>query len=224
MKTNCIKIAGSEYRTKAALAEACRSIISQARDNLPLPENHIRFVTELFERHPEYLEKSSPGIAGFSVATDSRWGTTRHFIVQRIDGTSIDFSWKICIDGKLPERRINVLAAMRTAIANQILTFRQVSIKTGCQCPITGQSLSENNCHIDHSFPRTFLTLANEWLIEVGKSFKQIELVRSMDGYGWNLSDSEQTASWQSFHRSNASLRAVSPRANLSDLKRKHEN
>jgi hypothetical protein len=105
MNDKQIVICGSEYRTKAAVTKVCRSIIATATDYQPLTERHSRFVAELFRRHPEYLEKSFPGIRAFSVATDSRWRTTRHFIVQRIDGTSIDFSWKICIDQADPDFR-----------------------------------------------------------------------------------------------------------------------
>ena len=222
MNDKQIVLCGSEYRTKSAVAEVCRSIIAAATDYQPLTKEHSRFVAELFRRHPEYLEKSFPGIRAFSVATDSRWRTTRHFIVQRIDGTSIDFSWKICIDGKLPERRIDVLASMRDAVADQILSFRDAEFLGDglLRCPITSERIRKNDCHIDHVFPRTFLTLANDWLKRSNLSFDQIQLVRSADGYGWALTDFEQTSFWQSFHRINAVLRVVSRRANLSDLQR----
>jgi hypothetical protein len=222
MSNNQIILDGVEYRTKAALAEVCRSIIANSRDYEPLDQQHSRIVAELFRRHPEYLEKSFPGIQGFSVATDSRWRTTRHFIVQRIDGTSIDFSWKICIDGQLPERRIDVLASMRSAVADQILAFRDSSFSKDdlLQCPITGEPITRNNCHVDHVFPKTFLALADGWLKWLDLSFDQVQLKRSADGYGWDLADLEQTSVWQSFHRGNAVLRVVSRRANLSDLQR----
>jgi hypothetical protein len=77
MNDKQIVICGSEYRTKAAVTKVCRSIIATATDYQPLTERHSRFVAELFRRHPEYLEKSFPGIRAFSVATDSRWRTTR---------------------------------------------------------------------------------------------------------------------------------------------------
>jgi hypothetical protein len=222
MNDKQIVLCGIEYRTKSAVAEVCRSIIRATTDYQPLTNEHRRFVAELFRRHPEYLEKSFPGIRAFSVATDSRWRTTRHFIVQRIDGTSIDFSWKICIDGTLPERRIDVLASMRDAVADQILSFRDVEFlgKDLLLCPITGESITRNNCHVDHVFPRTFLTLANDWLERSNLSFDQIQLVRSADGYGWVLANFEQTSFWQSFHQIKAVLRVVSRHANLSDLQR----
>jgi hypothetical protein len=222
MSNTHIILDGVEYRTKAALAEVCRSIIANAADHEPLAKEHSRIVAELFRRHPEYLEKSFPGIQGFSVATDSRWRTTRHFIVQRIDGTSIDFSWKICIDGQLPERRIDVLASMRSAVADQILAFRDSSFSKEdlLQCPITGEPITRSNCHVDHIFPKTFLGLAGGWLKQFDLSFEEIQLARSADGYGWDLADFKQTLSWQSFHRINADLRIVSRRANLSDLQR----
>jgi hypothetical protein len=218
-----IFLGGTEYRTKFAVAEVCRLIIASTGDYQPLAKERIQFVSDLFRRHPDFLEKSFPGISGFSVATDSRWKTTRHFIVQRVDGSSIDFSWKICIDGSLPERRIDVLASMRSAVADQILAFRDAKFsgENHLLCPITGISLTKNDSHVDHVSPRTFLALADDWLKSLGLSFDQVQLTRSMDGYGWRMADLEQTSSWQSFHRSSAILCVVSRQANLSDLRRK---
>jgi len=165
------------------VADVCRSIIADSDDFEPLAEKYQQFVVDLFKRHPDYLEKAFPGIRGFSVATDSRWGTTRHFIVHRADETSIDFSWKICIDGQLPDRRIDVLASMRSAVADQILGFRakQFLGKSAVDCPITGQAVSRNDSHVDHVSPRTSLALTNKWLESSDLSFDQVQLVRSAD-------------------------------------------
>ena len=115
-----------------------------------------------------------------------------------------------------------MLASMRDSVADQILAFRDAEFlgKKRLLCPIAGESITRNGSHVDHVFPRTFLALANDWLIGVNLSFDQIQLMRSADGYGWALADFEQTSSWQSFHRINAVLRVVSRRANLSELQR----
>jgi hypothetical protein len=215
---------GIEYHSKSAVAEVCRSIIARNYGKLSLSVKDAQFVGQLFERHPDYLEKSSPGISGFMVATDTRWGTTRHFVAMRTDGTFIDFSWKICIDGQLPSRRVCVLAAMREAVADQILAFREKAFGRDYQliCPITGRIVTIEDSHVDHALPKTFVSLADFWLMAEKKSFETIKLCRAQDGYGWELSDSLECKSWQSFHARNASLRMVSRQANLSELKRKN--
>src|SRR5258708_37261253 len=103
-----------------------------------------RFVAALFRRHPEFLEKSGCGIAGFTVGTDSRWQKTRHFIIVRIDQTTVDFSWRGCVAGKLPEKRGNVLGALRRAIADQIAPFRDSAFagRGMSACPMTRDGIT----------------------------------------------------------------------------------
>ena len=88
--------------TKKALAQHCRAIVARSIDFALLQGDDADFVGELFQHHPDYLEKSGSGVAGFSVQPDSTWGTSRHFVVVRTDGSRIDFSWIKCINGQAP--------------------------------------------------------------------------------------------------------------------------
>ena len=134
-----LNVAGKSYQNKAQVAGVCRSIIDGTKDHELLRSDEARFVAALFRRHPEFLEKSGCGIAGFTVGTDSRWQKTRHFIIVRIDQTTVDFSWRVCVAGKLPEKRVNVLGALRRAIADQIAAFRDSAFagRVVLECPIT---------------------------------------------------------------------------------------
>jgi hypothetical protein len=72
--------------------------------------------------HPEAGVKVGCGIDYFTVEIDQEFGTTRHFMIHRIDRTSTDVSFKAPIDGR--NHRKVCLEAMRREIAGQIISFR----------------------------------------------------------------------------------------------------
>jgi hypothetical protein len=213
---------GVLYRTKKAITECCRQIVARYADYIPLSAADAEFIAELLTRHPDYQKKIGCGIAEFFVAPDTRWGTTRHFWLRRIDGTTIDFSWQKCAGSKLSGPKHNGLAAMRHAISDQIQEVREKAF-SGHQvlrCPITHQIITPITSHVDHVAPNTFLILAQNWLNERGLTFANIALERSADGYGWVMTPGQQQNDWCAFHRKHAILRVISPLANLSHVKK----
>lgn len=202
---------------KTKIANLLRGIVARHADNVFLSGLEAELVGIVFECHPEYRQKAGCGVAGFIIETDSRWGKTRHFSVVRTDGTKEDFSWKICLDGKLPSVRSDALFAMREAIADQTMHFKVQAFggQSRAPCALTGQLVPMDGCHIDHVSPRTFESLVLVWLHRHDLELEDVELRDSADGYSKQMANPGQISSWTEFHRRNAQLRILSPHAHL---------
>ncbi|MEV0650582.1 DCL family protein [Phytomonospora sp. NPDC050363] len=114
-----VRIGNRSFKTKKAATDACREI----RDRYPgdgperPPElnpglgqrvddpDDIAFIHDLVALHPEAEEKIGAGIKGFVVrVNENGFGGTRCFYVERVDGSSAEFSFPLCIDHAAAEQ------------------------------------------------------------------------------------------------------------------------
>lgn len=180
-----------------------------------------QFLLDLLACHPEASDKIGPGLLGILVATDSVYGRTRHFVVQRVDGTSTDFSFLACIKGS-NERR-DRLQALRVAISDQVSEFKRNAFGTAdvVPCAVRGTPTAFADAHVDHVPPETFLALVMKWLNENKLALKDVAISAPADNQTVSsLVDAGQLASWRSHHSLNAALRITSRAANLSDVRK----
>ena len=214
-----ISVAGYDFPTKGAAKEFIAALRDRYPDGVIIPDPDSAFLTELLTIHPEAPDKIGCGISHFTVATDSVFRRTRHFVVHRTDGKHTDFSFHSCVDGR--NHRRDRLEAMRRAIESSILRFRDATFAAGqIVCPFSGAVLAPQTCHIDHSPPMTFLALVERWLTSLGLSIEDVAITPPADNQTvTRMIDRVQMESWVDFHDRHATLRAISPRANLSDAK-----
>jgi hypothetical protein len=86
-------------------------------------------------------------------------------------------------------------------------------------CPITGELVSRETCHIDHAPPWTFDAMVSEFA--VGRGLLD-EVEPTADGRTTTrFRDGALSRAFAEFHRGLASLRVVSRKANLGVLRRK---
>lgn len=215
---NQYSLGGVIYKTKKDIESKCREISARACENTLLEGDDYNFVHDLFECHPNYEEKAGCGVAGFVVERDKLYGNGKHFCVVRTDGSKTDFSWKKCVSGKQTNKRRLVLDAMRRAVQKQIFEYADKQFEKAPEiiCPITGEIVTRDNCHVDHVYPNTFSYLSQEWIDDNNLSHETIELKHNADGYGYVFADIGILHSWQSFHSQNAKLRILSPNGNIS--------
>ncbi len=180
------------------------------------------FLRDLLNLHPRALEKIGEGISHFSIDPNDFWkGKTRHFKVHRVDGTATDFSFLKCVNGINSDGE--ALHAMRTAVVDQILEFRDKQFQAGTvKCPFTREVLAPNTAHVDHVAPDTFEALVFRWLSQEGLAISTISITPSQDNQvAREMIDHRQRSSWQHFHDMNAHLRLTSKLGNLSHAKKK---
>jgi hypothetical protein len=191
------------WKTKAR--DRCRAIVRDTPDG-PVTGTEGAFLAALLTLHPDADEKIGSGIAFIAVGPVPRF-RSRGFTVHRTDGTSTDFSWLECISPT--SHRARVLTAMREAVVDQILTFKQAEADAGrLRCAITGAGLTWTDAEVDH-LPPTFLTLADNYAAQVG-GYDKVRLVPSADGMiGQPLAPDDERA-WVLYHQREARLRILS--------------
>ena len=213
-------IASLTFPSKKKAKEFFRAIRDRYADGVNIALEDDGYLRELVAIHSEAETKIGCGISHFTVETDTTFGTTRHFMIHRNDGSSTDVSFLSAIDGR-NERR-DRLEALRRAIEDQILEFRANAFAQGqvILCPFRGIPITEASCHVDHEPPQTFVNLVDAWLASEGLQIGDLLITPPADNQiVTEMIDEFQRSSWQLFHRENARLRLLSPLGNLSDAK-----
>jgi hypothetical protein len=173
--------------------------------------------------HPDYGTKVGAGVQGFEVQRDKEWGTTRHFVIVRTDGTRTDFSYQKCL---MPASRLKLFKqACRHVIADQILHFRDQELANldggWLVCPVLGVRVGRDQIHVDHAPPWTFDRLVTDFANTRGVDVDAVILTGFQDNeIRKGFEDPRLNDEWRLFHKSNARLRLVSKRANLSEIRK----
>lgn len=206
-------LGGETFATKAEVKRRTQFVLKSGR----VQPDDDRFLRDLFARHPSAAEKHGPGIAEIRVVTVPPWNT-RGFEIRRVDGTTTDISYLECLAPTTPRHWYR--AACRTAIAEQVLAAKAAAFaEADCiACPVTGELVGRDDCHVDHAPPWTFEAIADTFAVDL-----DLESIGYLDGDNRvrsQFADADLTARFADFHRARAVLRVVSVRANLSVLRK----
>jgi hypothetical protein len=207
------------FQTKAAVEKHIRSIFQHSTPMQPLAGEDLAFVLALIERHPRKHLIIDCGIRDVVVQEIEKG--FRRFLVRRTDSSIRDFSWRKCLDE--PNHGRDLRSVLRNLIQPQVDEARRAAFSgsLALECPINGERITAASCHIDHAAPDTFASLVDRWIQSSGLNEEDIEL-NYQSGYQQytQLADPFLAQHWIEFHREFARLRAVSQKANLSDLRR----
>lgn len=212
-----INIGGMLYPTKKAAAEAIRVVLYAYPIGATVDAVHADFLARVLDHHPERDEKVGVGVASFQVEQNEG---SRGFWLTRVDGSRTDWSFLSCL--RPASHRDNALAGFREAIRDQIFEFkrRAFSATEELVCPVTGDRVRFDDCHVDHELP--FLDIVDWYLRAIHADFGDIAVKPGVDGSTrTELADDDIRRGWQVVHAEMAKLRIVSKRANLSVLRRR---
>jgi hypothetical protein len=210
------------FSSKTTAKNFFRSLRDRYADNVEITGEDSDHLHALIACHSEAAGKIGSGIRAFSVSVDEEFGSTRHFVIRRTDGSSTDFSFLGCIDGRNPRR--DRLEAMRRAVEDQIITFRDSYFAGEAEqiCPLRHIPITPVSYHVDHAPPEKFMALAERWFQLSGLVCLDVKITPPGDNQiVARMTDPEQTSSWVEFHRAHAVLRMLSPLGNLSDANRR---
>ena len=172
------------------------------------------FLRNLVNQHPEAAAKVGGGIHHFTVESAGPWGS-RHFVLHRQDRTSTDFSYRACF--AKPTHRSQVYAALRTAVADQVLAFRDRMFSRGQPtCSLTGKKLIPEETHVDHIYPFTFSAIVEHWLHSTGYEVGTLQVIPSQDNQQVHrLKDADKEQSFAEFHQQYAKYRLLDCKVNM---------
>ena len=185
-----------------------------------LTEPHFLFIRGLLDHHPHAADKIGIGIVGM-VIHDNGYGPGRNqgFSAVRLDGQVVSFSYRSCISPKTSWNKIASTA--RREVAEQIVEFKKAAFLTSDHiiCPILNIQITWDECDIDHQPPGTFDALLKRYLATKDLEETDIGLTRLSMGES-RFTNRQLGMKWRVFHKATAKLRAVSRRANLSDIRK----
>ena len=180
-------------------------------------ETNLRHLLRL---HPDARQKIGPGISHFTTLADG-WGK-KCFHVFRLDGTSTDFSYLVCIHGA-PTHKYQVSQAFRMVVRWDILSLRDTYFEYlfdepgKVACMISGKLLSKSEGHMDHRPPWTFDKIVREFLHYKKLELPEIELAPSQDNQiAYALANPTLGEEFRIYHNERANLLFVTKAINLS--------
>lgn len=212
-------IDGKQFATKAKLKGTIREILHSYQIGQELSPDDFSFMRSVLDMHPDSDIKIGCGVARMYVRQNAVYRRNREFWLQRLDDTETDFSFNECLKPTTPLKKFKI--ACRNAIREDVIAFRNQNLSQDSACPFTGQALTVQNVHVDHVPPITFDAIVDEFIQLYSIEPEEVNLTGVKDGeIGDNFSDSNLSELFRRFHNEKAQLRLVSPKANLSHIKR----
>ena len=187
-------------------------------------EQDFQALVDLIENHPESMDKIGVGIAGFFVSS-AHMGT-RCFYLRRVDESFTDFGIGYAVRGERPSVLYEFKEACRAAVRPSInkakrLFFENYGDEEGrvC-CDVTGEMVSQDECHIDHKGALSFNVLVEMFIDANGINVtRDLVSAPSDNQYVAELVDPEMKKRWIEMHTNsvnrNKSLRIVKKEVNL---------
>lgn len=192
-------------------------------------EHKILF--ELLKSHPNVNEKIGGGLDYFFVQK-SKWRVNQfNFMVQRIDGTTTDFSFYKCLN---PQQKFsknkNWGSIFRNVVKDQTDSFRDsafkiVGDKDKFICSQTNLKFKKIYSHVDHVYPLTFNSIMLEFILVNKINLDEIKLSKDLGTSEiQEILDKNIINSFYKFHENRSVLRIVCSSANLQAKKTKNYN
>lgn len=214
-----MQVGNLAFPTKKAAKDFVREIISKHDAGNSLEGDDFSFISDLLAIHPESEQKIGCGISRIFVGLDAQYQKNKCFYLGRKDGSSTDFSWVACIDGR--NLRRETFDAFRSAIKYQIDHFKAEHIPVGLVCPYTNENLHNGNAHVDHESPLTFYALVSDFIKTESIGLADVVISEPEDNqFTASLVDERFMARWQQYHQRTARLRVISKAGNLSHAKK----
>jgi len=215
-----IVVAGETFRSQKDFAIRLRGILSDHQVGDYLNGQEFLFVAEAIYRHPRAKEKIGAGIARLKV-TNPRFLNAKGFFIERIDGTTTDFSIKKCIRPASALRE-DITDAFRNSIEDQISLAYSKAFEGGpFPCPLTNELLikGDGNSHVHHVPPWTFQKILEDFLQMSNLQLLDVKTSGHGDGeVKRSIADLDLDSRWKVHHQERAVLQILSKRGHLSVL------
>lgn len=201
-----------------------------ANKNIPNDSKEHDVLYNTLLHHPEPSEKIGAGIDYFFVQK-SKWRFNQfNFMIKRIDGSQVDFSFLKCLNNKTIKRTStraiensdeNWNRIFREIIIPQISSFREkafesVGTKDKFICSETKLKVKKIFAHVDHVYPLTFQSILVDFLKSRSLNLKQIDLTEDVGtSETLKIKDELLRNDFYNFHAERCVLRIVCSTANL---------
>ena len=184
--------------TKSAKKIRCAQILARGPHRVA-PEDHAFLLSEVFPLHCEWVDKQGPGVAAIEVRRHGMYNALGFFLL-RVDGTDIDISYRVAVDGAGTVWG-RFVAAARTEVAPQVGAWK------------TANPAPEPGMHCDHVLP--FDQIVRGWLAQVDLEASDVLVSRSQNSYGDLFLERGLAKSWHNHHRKCAAYQWLNAAENI---------
>ncbi|RLC99491.1 MAG: hypothetical protein DRI46_09405 [Chloroflexi bacterium] len=211
-----ITIDGMFFPSREIAAAHIKKIRDKYSIGESLNKNDSRFMVDLLRFHPDSKSKIGEGVDFFTVEIE-RVYKNKHFMIHRVDGSRIDFSYLACLHKKTVNSAF--IKAARREISDEIISFKKGTLARQYFCPISAIELHSKNSHVDH-LPPFFADILKGWLKK--EDYKPETIVLLCIGTDTCFSSREIASSWQFYHLEHSNLRLISIKSHKENHARKN--
>jgi hypothetical protein len=206
-----IQIGEKSFASKEEAKKAIQTILYRYKPRQEFSPEDAEFIVDVVSLHPEADTKIGPGVKAV-FACNVEGYSSRGFFLRRSDESIEQFSFNKCL--RPPSPKELVIKALRQLVVDQVLDFKKnaFSETSAIKCPLTGESVTQKDCHVDHVTP--FRDLVEMFAYGQGVRLDEAT-TESGDGAEVKLMDKALADKWIKYHRDNAVLRIVSRKGNL---------
>lgn len=207
-------IGNLEFKTKISCKKYVQNIINTLGITI-INNQHIKydFFLNLLNNHPNAIEKIGIGIDYFYIQSNVMNKKYYQTMIKRLDGSHIDFSYIVCCEFKERSTIYNLTVAMRRAISQEIINYKQNNKLICSFCKIENESYE--NYHVDHDYP-SFANLKDDFLNQTTKikptTFDRCKIYFLKK---FHNDDYEFETDWITFHNNNCKLQILCRDCNL---------
>ena len=204
-----------EFKTKKACEDYTRDIINSLGCCIINKDNsHFIFFNNLIRNHPDYELKKGIGIDYFYIQPNPINKKSFQTMLKRLDGSETDFSWIYCCSFKIKTPNDILKIAMRTAISDDIIYFKQNQKQLICKfCEVKDKPYEYY--HVDHHNP-SFKNLKDNFLNTTTRPipfiFQECKVYKLKD---FRDEDIDFKKDWIEYHNNNCNLQVLCQDCNL---------
>lgn len=209
---SCYNIGNKSFRTKRESLDYTRSLISNLGCCvIDAKHPNFEFFISLLNHHPEKDEKIGIGVKTFTIMRNVLKPSVFHMMVNRHDGSSIDFSWRFCCEFKKPNKHDDLNKALRHAISKDTIEYKNNMEKMICNlCGL--EDLPYSDFHVDHIKP--FREIKSEFLKTEPEIPYEFGSDRETFSTCFKDEDFEFKERWYQFHRNQCQFQILCAKCN----------
>lgn len=213
MKKDKYVLGGVGFTSKEAIRQYAKTILRESAPGYWLESDQLAVISDLMGWHPDADHKIGPGVDSIQVIKPVINLPGKCFLAHRVDDTSIDFSYRVCIDKSLGSNRSNAVSAFRAAILPQTIATKREMLETMCAADgliwssFERKWLPPDAVALDH-YPVPFADILDRFLEAENIQLEAVETVE--DGYARDVKDKALRMRWQIHHRTHAMYRLIS--------------
>ena len=208
MARQTVNLHSISFKSKSEALTYFKKMLNCYHEEEELNSNDDEILFELLQSHPEMKIKIGVGVNRFYRAKSSIHPTSC-FHLERIDGSTTDFSYKVCIDGNSPTLVKQFYDACRYSVSDRLIQEKEKLFEESggtMVCQKTGCQISIHDSEYRHTTPR-FRDIVKEFISEfnIVISPKQISHGADMQ-YVVKFADSELEELFKKFHTKQSNL------------------